>query len=196
MNIPDLVKPTALIGAFAASGAFTQEVLRKMATLNERPIVFALSNPTSKAECTAQQAYEHTDGRCIFASGSPFEPVEYNGKKFTTGQGNNAYIFPGIALAVMASQAPSISEKVFLVAAQALSDEVNESEGLEGLVYPRIGRIREVTLHVAAKVMEHFYEEGLANYLFEPKDKLSFLRDIQYNYNYDKEETNKNDSST
>uniref|UniRef100_A0A6G1S4G9 Malic enzyme n=1 Tax=Aceria tosichella TaxID=561515 RepID=A0A6G1S4G9_9ACAR len=186
MEILDMVKPTVLIGASAATGAFTKDVLKKMTTFAERPIIFALSNPNSKAECTAAQAYEHTRGKCIFASGSPFEPVEFNGKTYTTGQGNNSYIFPGIALAVMAAQAPSIPDKAFIVASKALSEHVLESELEAGLVYPRIGRIRDVTLHVASKVMEFFYAEGLTNYHFEPKDKLAFLRDIQYDYNYDK----------
>jgi malate dehydrogenase (oxaloacetate-decarboxylating)(NADP+) len=186
MEILDMVKPTVLIGASAATGAFTKDVLKKMTTFAERPIIFALSNPNSKAECTAAQAYEHTRGKCIFASGSPFEPVEFNGKTYTTGQGNNSYIFPGIALAVMAAQAPRIPDKAFIVASRALSEHVLESELEAGLVYPRIARIRDVTLHVASKVMEYFYSVGLTNYHFEPKDKLAFLRDIQYDYNYDK----------
>lgn len=189
-EILDMVKPTVLVGASAATGAFTPEVLKTMTSFAARPIIFALSNPNSKAECTAAQAYEHTKGRCIFASGSPFEPVEFNGKTYTTGQGNNSYIFPGIALAVMAAQAPSIPDKTFIVASKALSEQVLESELEAGLVYPRIGRIRDVTLHVASKVMEYFYAEGLTNYHFEPKDKLSFLRDIQYDYEYDKPQKN------
>lgn len=192
MEILEHVKPTALIGASAATGAFTKDVLQAMLRYSKRPIIFALSNPTSKAECTAAQAYEYTRGRCIFASGSPFEPVEFNGKTYTTGQGNNSYIFPGIALAVMAAQAPVIPEKAFIIAAKALSDQVAESELELGLVYPKIARIREVTLHVASKVMEYFYQEGLTNYHFEPKDKLSFLRDIQWDYNYDKVSKQKN----
>lgn len=185
-QVLDMVKPTVLIGASAATGAFTGDVLKKMTTFSSRPIIFALSNPNSKAECTAAQAYQYTRGSCIFASGSPFEPVEYKGKTYTTGQGNNSYIFPGIALAVMAAQAPSIPDKTFIVASRALSEQVLDSELEAGLVYPRIARIREVTLQVASKVMEYFYAEGLTNYHFEPKDKLSFLRDIQYDYNYDK----------
>lgn len=184
-QILDMVQPTVLVGASAATGAFNGEVLAKMTKFAERPIIFALSNPNSKAECTAAQAYQYTRGKCIFASGSPFEPVEFNGVTYTTGQGNNAYIFPGIALAVMAAQAPVIPDKTFIVASRALSDQVLRSELDAGLVYPRIARIREVTLHVASKVMEYFYSEGLTNYHFEPKDKLNFLRDIQYDYNYD-----------
>jgi len=113
------------LGAAAAKGAFNEGILRKMAELNERPIVFALSNPTSKAECTAEEAYDHTDGRAIFASGSPFPVYEKNRRKFVPGQGNNAYIFPGIALATIAANIHHISEDVFLLAAQVLNTNIS-----------------------------------------------------------------------
>lgn len=108
------------IGAAAAKGAFTPAIIKRMAELNQRPVIFALSNPTSKAECTAAEAYEHSDGRAIFASGSPFPTFEYKGKTFVPGQGNNAYIFPGVALAVIASGIHHISEDVFLLSAEVL----------------------------------------------------------------------------
>jgi len=111
-------KPTILIGATGFGKLFTAPALKKMAELNEKPVIFALSNPTSKAECTAEEAYTNTDGRCIFSSGSPFDPVEYKGKMHFPGQGNNAYIFPGIALGTIASQSRCIEEKVFLIAAE------------------------------------------------------------------------------
>lgn len=108
------------VGAAAARGAFKPNILKRMGELNERPIIFALSNPTSKAECTAAEAYENTDGRAIFASGSPFPNYEHKGKTFVPGQGNNAYIFPGVALAVIASGIHHIGEDVFLLSAEVI----------------------------------------------------------------------------
>lgn len=186
LDIVDLTKPTAIIGASAQRDAFNEAVCRRMAEINERPIIFALSNPTSKAECTAQQAYEWTQGKCVFASGSPFEPVVYNGQTYVTGQGNNAYIFPAVGLATIAAHLHSIPEDTFLVAAQALSDQLTSSDTSVGLVFPKLAKIRECTLNVAARLLEHFYSERLATYRPEPMDKLTFLKGIQYNPTYNK----------
>lgn len=177
-------KPTSIIGASAQGGAFTESICKKMAQYNERPIIFALSNPTSKAECTASQAYEWTNGKCVFASGSPFDPVEHDGKTYITGQGNNAYIFPGVGLAAIAAHTHIIPEETFLVAARALSDQVTANDMSVGLVYPRLSRIRDVTLRVATRVLEYFYSERLATYRPEPSDKREFLKCIQYNPRY------------
>ena len=117
-NAVEQVKPTALIGATGSPGIFTAQVLKKMGELNERPLIFALSNPTSKAECTAEEAYTNTEGRCLFSSGSPFKPVNYNGKILYPGQGNNSYIFPGVALATIVCASRHIDEEVFLIAAE------------------------------------------------------------------------------
>lgn len=186
-NLEDIIghtKPTAIIGASAQAGAFNESICKKMAQYNEKPIIFALSNPTSKAECTAAQAYEWTDGKCVFASGSPFDPVEHGGKTYITGQGNNAYIFPGVGLASIAAHTHIIPEETFLVAARALSDQVQTSDTSVGLVYPKLTKIRDVTLRVATRVLEYFYAERLATYRPEPSDKLAFLKEIQYDYNY------------
>lgn len=185
IDIINYTKPSAIIGASAQGGAFNEEVCKRMAQINDMPIIFALSNPTSKAECTAEQAYNWTQGKCVFASGSPFEPVEYNGKTYVTGQGNNAYIFPAVGLAAIAAHVHTIPEDTFLVAAKALSDQLSEHDISIGLVYPKLNRIRDVTLKVATRVLEHFYTERLATYRPEPDDKLNFLRSIQYDCRYE-----------
>ena len=122
------LKPTAIIGVAAVGGTFTPEVLRTMAELNEQPIVFALSNPTSKAECSAEEAYRHTDGRALFACGSPYDPVTIDGKTFVPRQGNNSYIFPGVGLGAIASGARLITDEMFMAAARTLAQLVTEAD--------------------------------------------------------------------
>ena len=169
----------------AVSGAFTPNILQKVASFHKRPIIFALSNPTSKAECTAEEAYRHTDGQCVFASGSPFDPVTYKGKTFSPGQGNNAYIFPGVALAVMACGVNEIKNEVFLVAAKALADLVTKKDFDEGRVFPHLDTINETSLQLAAKVAQWFYTEGYASHRPEPDDKYLFLKAKLYDATYD-----------
>ncbi len=166
--VPDLLaavesfRPTALIGASGAGGLFTQPVLEAMARLNERPIVFALSNPTSKAECTAEQAYGWTGGRALFASGSPFAPVTYAGRVHAPGQGNNSYIFPGVGLGLLLSRAKRVTDEMFFAAAQALAGEVTAADLEQGRTFPVAGRMREVAVAVAVAVAEVAYQQGLA----------------------------------
>jgi malate dehydrogenase (oxaloacetate-decarboxylating)(NADP+) len=173
------LKPTALIGACGRPMAFTRPVVEAMAGLNERPIIFALSNPTSKAECTAQQAYEWTDGRAVFASGSPFDPVEINGRTYDPGQGNNAYIFPGVGLGAIACQARHISDEMFTAAARALADAVTDDDLESGRVYPSLGRIREVSVDIAAAVCEVAFEQRLARQP-RPANLHTFIRNSMY----------------
>ena len=185
LNIVEKVKPAAIIGASATGGIFTPDILRSMAKTNERPIIFALSNPTVKAECTANEAYEYTEGRCIFASGSPFPPVHYNGKIYKPGQGNNAYIFPGVALGVITSGIHHIKEEIFLISAQVLASCVKQNHIDEGSVYPHISDIREVSLQIATRLCEYGYQTGVASVYPEPKEKRAFIEARLYNYNYE-----------
>ncbi|XP_011496846.1 PREDICTED: NADP-dependent malic enzyme isoform X2 [Ceratosolen solmsi marchali] len=180
------VKPSILIGASAAANTFTPEVLQEMAKNNERPLIFALSNPTSKAECTAQAAYEHTQGRCIFSSGSPFGEINYNGKIFKPGQGNNAYIFPGIALGVIATGCHHITEDMFLLSAQEVANYVSNEDLERGSVYPPLGCIQDCSINIACKIAEYAYRYGnLSSEYPEPKDKRAFIISKMYDCNYD-----------
>lgn len=179
------IKPTALIGAAAIGGVFTPDLLKDMASFNERPIIFALSNPTSKAECTAEDAYKHTDGRVVFASGSPFDPVTYKGRTFHPGQGNNAYIFPGVALGVLCTGIHHIEDELFLFAARALADMVTEKDLALGRMYPPLGDIRKCSLKIATYIAEHAYKTGKASTYPEPKDKRKFIDQQLYDYSYD-----------
>jgi malate dehydrogenase (oxaloacetate-decarboxylating)(NADP+) len=183
-DVVEEVKPTTIIGASAAAGAFTPNVLQKMAKFNKRPIVFALSNPTSKAECTAEQAYQHTNGQCVFASGSPFAPVVYNGKTYVPGQGNNAYIFPGVALGVIAAGIHHISDKLFLLSAQTLADLVTEEHLKEGRVYPPLQTITDCSIRIATHLLEYAYKTRIASHYPEPKDKEAFVKSQMYDFNY------------
>ncbi len=157
-----LLRPTALIGVSGTPATFTQPIVAAMATFNRRPIIFALSNPTSKAECTAVQAYTWSEGRAIFASGSPFAPFELNGRLHVPGQGNNIYIFPGVGLGALASQTREVTDEMFLIAAQTLAGLVGPDDLAVGRVYPSLTKVREVSLRIAAAVAETAYRTGLA----------------------------------
>lgn len=156
------IKPHVLIGATGAPGTFTQEVVETMAEINERPAIFALSNPTSRAECTAKQAYEWSNGRAIFTSGSPFGIVEYDGKHYRPGQGNNAYVFPGIGLGAIAVNAGKINDPMFLASAQSLASLVSQKDLDAGTLYPPLTEIRNISLNIAVAVAEKAYECNLA----------------------------------
>uniref|UniRef100_A0A672GRQ3 Malic enzyme n=1 Tax=Salarias fasciatus TaxID=181472 RepID=A0A672GRQ3_SALFA len=185
-EVVSTIKPTAIIGVAAIAGAFTEKIIRDMASFNERPIIFALSNPTSKAECTAEQCYQLTEGRGIFASGSPFSKVTLaDGRSFYPGQGNNAYVFPGVALGVIACGVRHISDDVFLTTAEAIADMVTEEHLAEGRLYPPLSTIREVSFKIAVKLVNYAYKHDMASVYPEPKDKEAFVLSHIYSPDYD-----------
>jgi malate dehydrogenase (oxaloacetate-decarboxylating)(NADP+) len=158
----EMLKPTALIGASGQPGVFTQPIIEAMARINPRPIIFSLSNPTSMSECSAEQAYTWSEGRAVFASGSPFDPVTIDGKRLVPGQGNNAYIFPGVGLGVVISGARHVTDEMFTAAARALVSEVSEEDLASGSIYPPLTHVRKVSAVIAEAVAEIAYERGLA----------------------------------
>jgi malate dehydrogenase (oxaloacetate-decarboxylating)(NADP+) len=179
----ETLKPTAIIGVAAVGGAFTPEVLQAMARINDRPIVFALSNPTSKAECSAEEAYRYTDGRALFACGSPYDPVKLDGKTFVPRQGNNSYIFPGVGLGAIASGSRLVTDEMFMAAAHTLAYLVNEADIEQGSLYPALPRIREVSAHIAAAVAEVAYKRGLATG-HAPNNLIAHVESQMYNPHY------------
>jgi malate dehydrogenase (oxaloacetate-decarboxylating)(NADP+) len=178
------LRPTALLGLSAQGGAFDEPVLRAMAAANARPVVLALSNPTSKAECTAEQAYRWTDGRAVFASGSPFDPVELGGRTHVPGQGNNAYIFPGVGLGIVASRARRVTDEMFLAAAHSLAQLVPQSQLDQGSLYPPLERVREVSFDIAVAVARIVWDRGLTD-LERPLDIAAFVREQVYEPRYE-----------
>jgi malate dehydrogenase (oxaloacetate-decarboxylating)(NADP+) len=177
------LKPTAIIGVAAVGGTFTPVVLAAMAQINKRPIVFALSNPTSKAECSAEQAYRHTGGRALFACGSPYDPVQLDGKTFVPRQGNNSYIFPGVGLGAIASGTRLVTDEMFMAAAHTLATLVSDADIKQGSLYPALPRIREVSAHIAAAVAAVAYKRGLAAGQ-TPKDLLAYVQSHMYDPRY------------
>jgi malate dehydrogenase (oxaloacetate-decarboxylating)(NADP+) len=173
------LKPTAIVGVAAVGGAFTREVVEAMAEANERPIIFALSNPTSKSECTAEQAYQWSGGRALFACGSPFDPVEVAGRRFVPRQGNNSYIFPGIGLGAIATGATRITEPMFMAAARTLAAQVTQADLDQGSLYPPLGHIREVSARIAAATAGVAFRDNLAR-VPRPPDLLAFVKARMY----------------
>jgi malate dehydrogenase (oxaloacetate-decarboxylating)(NADP+) len=180
----EAAKPTAIIGVSGRPQSFTEAMVRRMAEINERPIVFALSNPTSKAECTAEQAYEWTDGRGIFASGSPFDAVTHQGKRHVPTQGNNAYIFPGLGLGAVISRTKHVTDEMFYMAAKAAADMTTEEELAQGAILPPLTAIREVSATIAAAVAEYAWDEGLARRR-RPRDIMALVRSEMYEPRYE-----------
>jgi malate dehydrogenase (oxaloacetate-decarboxylating)(NADP+) len=158
----DMIRPHVLIGATGAPGTFTRPVVERMSSINPRPAIFALSNPTSRAECTAEQAYAWSGGRALFASGSPFGAVTYGGRTLHPSQGNNAYVFPGIGLGAVACRARTLPDALFLAAARALAGLVRQRDLDQGSLYPPLKDIRTISLAIAVSVAGKAYAMNLA----------------------------------
>jgi len=177
------LRPTAIIGAAGVGGTFTKAVIGSMARINRRPIVFALSNPTSKSECTAEQAYAWSAGRALFACGSPFDAVTFKGKTYVPRQSNNSYIFPGVGLGVIASGARRVTDEMFLAAARALARQTSKADLAQGSLYPPLARIRDVSAHIAAAVAGVAYEQRLTP-TRRPPNLLARIRAQMYDPRY------------
>lgn len=173
------LKPTGIIGVSTVPKLFSQAVIEAMSEINERPIIFPYSNPTSRSECTAEEAYRWSNGRAIFASGSPFEPVQIEGQQFVPGQGNNVYIFPAMGMAVFATEATRVTEDMFIVAAKAVAEQVSDESLDKGLIYPPQSRILEASMHVAASVAAYIFDHGFAR-VERPADLAAHIRSAAY----------------
>lgn len=178
------LKPTVLIGATGSPNTFTKEVIEAMSEINARPVIFALSNPTSHAECTAEQAYSWSGGRAVFASGSPFGPVTADGKTYQAGQGNNAYIFPGLGLGVNLSEATKITDSMFLASARALAGMVSDEDLKNGTLYPPLKDIRKVSAKIAEAVIVTAGEEHVAG-VPQPANLGAYIQSKMYDPSYD-----------
>jgi len=158
---------------------FNKPVIEAMTRINDRPIIFPYSNPTSRSECSAEEAYTWSAGRAIFASGSPFAPVTLGDQKFIPGQGNNVYIFPAMGMAVLATEAKRVTQAMFITAARAVAEQVTEADLAAGLIYPPQSHILDASLHTAAKIAEHIFDNKLAA-VPRPADIEAHIRQAAY----------------
>jgi malate dehydrogenase (oxaloacetate-decarboxylating)(NADP+) len=179
----ETIKPTAIIGVSTVPKLFNQPVIEAMSRLNDRPIIFPYSNPTSRSECTAEEAYRWSNGKAIFASGSPFDPVQFGGRTFVPGQGNNVYIFPALGMAILATEAKRVTEAMFIVAAKAVAAQVTQEQLETGLIYPHQSQIFETSIQVAVKVAERIFEDHLAG-IPRPTDIREHVRKWAYRPEY------------
>lgn len=180
------VKPTVLLGLTGIGGVFSEESIREMAKHTSKPVVFPLSNPDTHAECTAEEAFKWTDGRAIFASGSPFKDVQLpNGKICKTNQCNNSYSFPGLGLGITVSRASRVTPSMFLEAARTIADMATPEQLKEGVLFPGVSQLREVALNVGTRVCEVAFEEGVATATLEEGEILSeVVRSCAYQPEY------------
>jgi len=176
----EVLRPTGIIGLSTVGGAFDRRVIEAMSRVNERPMIFPYSNPTSRSECTAEQAYAWSEGRAIFASGSPFPPVRIGDRTFVPGQGNNVYIFPAMGMAVFATGARRVTDEMFIAAARGVAEKVTPTDIGIGLIYPPVSAILDTELRAAAKVAEVIFDRGLATVERPLGDLEAWIRTIAY----------------
>jgi malate dehydrogenase (oxaloacetate-decarboxylating)(NADP+) len=179
------IKPTTIIGVSTIGGAFTRQVVEAMSRINERPVIFALSNPTEHAECTPEQAYNWSKGKAIYAAGVQFAPVHYKGQTFLPGQANNFYIFPAVGMAIYATQAKRVTDEMFIEAGQAVADQVPPELLKQGLLYPLQSNILEAEIQTAARVAKLVFDSNLAG-VARPDDMVAFIRKHVYKPEYKK----------
>jgi malate dehydrogenase (oxaloacetate-decarboxylating)(NADP+) len=177
------IRPTGIIGVSTVPKLFNQAVVEAMSRINKRPIIFPYSNPTSRSECTADEAYKWSRGRAIFASGSPFQPVQFEGKTFVPGQGNNVYIFPALGLAIFATAARRVTDEMFLCAAASVAEQVTQANLELGLIYPPQSNMLETSIHVATRVAELIFDSNLAD-VHRPNNIEAFIRSRVYQPEY------------
>ena len=177
------IKPTTIIGVSTVGGTFTQKVIEAMSSINERPVVLALSNPTEHAECTPEQAYTWSKGKAIYAAGVQFPPVHLNGQTFLPGQANNFYVFPAVGMAIFATQASRVTDEMFIEAARAVADQVSPDLLKQGLLYPLQSNILETEIQTAARVAKLVFDSGLAR-VARPTDMVAFIREHVYKPEY------------
>ncbi len=173
------IKPNGIVGVSTVPKLFNQAVIEAMSKVNAQPIIFPYSNPTSRSECTAEEAYKWSNGKAIFASGSPFDPVTLGAKTFIPGQGNNVYIFPAMGMAVLATQSKRVTQQMFIVAAKAVAEQVTQEDLNSGLIYPPQSQILAASLHTAAKVATYVFDQGLAS-VDRPTDIAAHIKEIAY----------------
>ena len=177
------IKPTAIIGVSTVPKLFNRQVIEAMARVNRHPVIFALSNPTSNSECTAEEAYNWSGGRAVFASGSPFPPLRYQERTLVPGQCNNVYIFPAVDLAVYATQATRVTDEMFIAAAKALTEQVTPAELNVGLIYPPQSALLKTEMHIAKRIAEVIFARRLAR-VKEPHDLGAFIESHIYKPEY------------
>ena len=175
----EALKPHGIIGVSTVPKLFDRPVIEAMSRINQRPIIFPYSNPTSRSECTAEEAYRWSEGRAIFASGSPFPPDGLDGRRLVPGQGNNVCIFPGVGMAVLATEAKRVTERMFIIAAEAVAEQVTAEELARGLIYPATSDIYEASLHTAVRRATHIFDAGQAG-IPRPADMEAHVQGMAY----------------